>query len=411
LALGDFDGDGRLDVLNSRAGGSVFGGGNFQGQVDLHLGNGDGTFQSGTFISNGSGEPLVVGDLNRDGRLDFLRSSSAFLGNGDGTFTTVHPGGAGRLLMDVNQDGRPDRVSASASLVGVHLGNGDGTFQAAQSYPAGPGAVDAAAGDFDGDGSPDLVVANDSSGVRSLSVLLNDGDWSAPPPPPPTPPSLSISDATVTEGSTGTVEVVFTVTLSAASAVPVTVNFATANGSALAASDYYAVLSRLTFEPGTTSKAIYITVVGDAVVEPDETLFVNLTSAGGATITDGSGIGTITNDDVASLPKLRISDVSKKEGRSGTTYFTFTVTLSAPSAVPVTVNYATANGAAKAGDDYTSASGALTFSPGQTSKTITIAVKGDSKKEANETFFINLSAATGAQIEDGQGIGTILNDD
>jgi hypothetical protein len=79
--------------------------------------------------------------------------------------------------------------------------------------------------------------------------------------------------------------------------------------------------------------------------------------------------------------------------------------------VPVSVNYATANGTAKAGEDYTAKSGTLTFAAGETSKTITIAVKGDSKKEANETFFLNLSGALGAVVEYGQAVGNILNDD
>jgi hypothetical protein len=73
---------------------------------------------------------------------------------------------------------------------------------------------------------------------------------------------------------------------------------------------------------------------------------------------------------------------------------------------------ATADGTAKVSrGDYTAASGPLTFTPGQTSKTITIKTKGDRKKEVNETFFLNLLSATGADFEDGQGVGTILNDD
>ncbi len=77
----------------------------------------------------------------------------------------------------------------------------------------------------------------------------------------------------------------------------------------------------------------------------------------------------------------------------------------------MTVNFTTTNGTAKAGEDYNAASGSLTFAPGETSKTITIVVKGDKKREANETFFVNLSGAVGALILDGQGIGTIENDD
>jgi probable HAF family extracellular repeat protein len=110
-------------------------------------------------------------------------------------------------------------------------------------------------------------------------------------------------------------------------------------------------------------------------------------------------------------PSVRISDVSKTEGRSGTTLFVFTVSLSAPSDVPVTVNFATANGTAKAGEDYDARSGTLTFAAGETTKTITIVVRGDRKAEAAETFAVNLSGGPGLWIEDGQGIGVIQNDD
>ena len=149
-------------------------------------------------------------------------------------------------------------------------------------------------------------------------------------------------------------------------------------------------------------------VNGDRVGEPNETFLVNLSGAtGGAVIIDGQGVGTIVDDE----PRISISDVARTEGNSGTTLFVFTVTLSAASDVPVTVNFATANGTAKAGEDYDAKSGTLTFAPGETSKTITIVVKGDKKKEANETFFVNLSGAVGALILDGQGLGTILDDD
>ena len=90
----------------------------------------------------------------------------------------------------------------------------------------------------------------------------------------------------------------------------------------------------------------------------------------------------------------------------------FTVTLSAASGLPVTVHYATADGTATAGSDYTAASDTLlTFNPGETSKTVTVQVNGDMTVEANETFFVNLTNASGGTIVDGQGQGTITDDD
>ena len=78
----------------------------------------------------------------------------------------------------------------------------------------------------------------------------------------------------------------------------------------------------------------------------------------------------------------------------------------------MTVQYATANGTAQAGTDYTAAGrGLVTFAPGQTSKTLAIGVKGDTAREGNEVLFVNLTQATGANLADAQGQGTILNDD
>jgi chitinase len=216
----------------------------------------------------------------------------------------------------------------------------------------------------------------------------------------------------ITEGSAGTTEAVFVVSLSGASDAPVTVQYSTLDNTAIAGSDYVAAAGSLTFAPGETNKSIAVAVLGDQEVEANETFAMGLQAAAGAVIADPLGVGTIVNDDVPSLPALRVSDVSKSEGRSGTTAFSFVVTLSAPSTVPVTVHYATANGTATVGGgDYTAKCGTLTFQPGQTSKTITVSVKGDRTKEVDETFFVNLSGATNAQIADGQGQGTILNDD
>jgi hypothetical protein len=112
-------------------------------------------------------------------------------------------------------------------------------------------------------------------------------------------------------------------------------------------------------------------------------------------------------------PSVSIGDVSLSEGNTGTTAFNFTVTLSSVSGVPVTVQYATTNGTATAGSDYTATTtgSTVTIPAGQLSATITVSVIGDTVKEANETFYVNLSSPVGATIADGQGVGTIINDD
>ncbi len=238
---------------------------------------------------------------------------------------------------------------------------------------------------------------------------LNIGAFLTPLPPPA--PTLSVSDASVTEGNSGTVLANFTVTLSAPATSDVTVNYATANGTATSGSDYTATSGTLTIPVGSTSGTIAVPVIGDLANESNETFFVNLSSpSSNATIADGQGVGTIVNDD--GPPTISINNVSRSEGNSGTTAFTFTVSLSAASTQTVTVRYATANGTARTGNnDYVATSGKLTFSPGQTSKTVTVSVVGDTRVETDETFNVNLSSATNATIADGQGVGTILNDD
>lgn len=135
------------------------------------------------------------------------------------------------------------------------------------------------------------------------------------------------------------------------------------------------------------------------------------TSTSGTICVEGFG-GSSTRDYVANyVPALSINDVTVTEGNAGTTNATFTVSLSASSSQQVTVNFATANDTAIQPGDYTSNSGTLTFASGETTKSVTVTVNGDTLEEADETFFVNLSGATNATISDNQGVGTITNDD
>jgi hypothetical protein len=262
--------------------------------------------------------------------------------------------------------------------------------------------------DFNGDGRPDEALA-DTTSPTTVTVLFNDGIWDGSPPPP-LPPSLRIGDVTVAEGNAGTRAATFTVTLSAPSAQPVTVQYATANGTATAGGDYQARSGTLTIPAGRTTGTITVPVIGDRSPEPNESFFVNLSGATNATIADGQAAATIADDE----PRISITDVTKAEGRKNqTTLFTFTVTLSAPYDQPVTMSFSTLNGTATTGDnDYVAKTGTLTFAPGETTKTITIEVTGDRKKEVNETFYLDLFGnSSHSQFTKKRGIGTILNDD
>ncbi len=119
----------------------------------------------------------------------------------------------------------------------------------------------------------------------------------------------------------------------------------------------------------------------------------------------------ITTGNTPSLPALSIDDATDSEGNGSTKDFTFTVTLSATSAQQVTVNYQTTSGSARAGTDFTTSNGTLTFAPGTTTRTFTVPVLGDGVQEPDETFSVTLTGATNAIIADGLGIGTIVNDD
>jgi Calx-beta domain/Beta-propeller repeat len=223
-------------------------------------------------------------------------------------------------------------------------------------------------------------------------------------------PSLSLNDAKVTEGNTGTQAASFTVTLSATYGQPITVTYATGNGTATVGSDYQATSGTLTIPAGQTTGTFTVLVNGDRLGELDETYFVNLGGATNATIADGTGVGTIVDDE----PRISISDVAKLEGiRGQTTRFVFTVTLSTAYDQAVTMSFRTVNGTATTLDsDFVAKKGTLTFSPGETTKTITIVVKGDNKNEADEAFFLDLSDnSANSLFTKKRGIGTILNDD
>ncbi|MEO8434757.1 MAG: Calx-beta domain-containing protein, partial [Pyrinomonadaceae bacterium] len=281
---------------------------------------------------------------------------------------------AGTLTFNPGEISKPIAVSV----------NGDTKFESDDTFVINlSGATNATIADNQGQGT----IANDDS-----------------------QPTASINDVSQSEGNSGTSTFTFNVNLTNPSAQTVTVNYATADGTASAGSDYQSASSTLTFNPGETSKPIAVLVEGETSFESNETFVVNLTLPVNATMGDGQGQGTIVNDD--SQPTISINDVNLGEGNSGATSFNFNVILSNPSSQTVTVNYATANGTATTADnDYSSTNGTVTFNPGETGKPITVTVNGDVLNEPDEIFFVNLSAAVNATITDNQGSGNVTNDD
>src|SRR4051794_35553390 len=229
--------------------------------------------------------------------------------------------------------------------------------------------------------------------------------------------NISINNVTITEGDSGTKPATSTVSHTGTAAF--SVNYATANGSATAGSDYVATSNTLNFAAGSgaaQSQTVSVTINGDTTVEPDETFFVNLLNAtNGGTIVKSQGIGTITNDDTAGgVGDVSVNDVTIAEGNSGTKVATFTVNHTGSAAF--SVNYATANSTATAGTtgaaDYVAASGTLNFAAGTSTQTVSVTIRGDTIYEPDETFFVNLTGATnGGTIAKSAGHGTIANDD
>jgi probable HAF family extracellular repeat protein len=177
--------------------------------------------------------------------------------------------------------------------------------------------------------------------------------------------------------------------------------------------------SSLTFTPGNWNVFQTVTVKGvDDAGFDGQVAYRIITAPAVSTDPNYSGYDAtdvyLTNLDNEPLPALSINDVTANEGNlvggsAVSNPFTFTVRLSFASESPVTVNYATATGTAW--DDYASAAGGLRFAPGETSKTITVWVGTDNNIEPDETFFVNLNNPTNASIADGQGLGTIVDDD
>ena len=192
VAVADFNGDGAPDLVVANYGSS---------QVSVLLGNGYGTFQPAlnypSYATSSGIQPysVAVGDFNGDGKPDLVVSNysntgfpfeagatvSVLLGNGDGSFQppVEYAAGSGPLAVavaDVNADGHPDLLVANnfSDNVSILLGNGDGTFRQALNADAGDRPVAVIVDDFNADGIPDLAVANSFAGT--ISVLLGSGD-------------------------------------------------------------------------------------------------------------------------------------------------------------------------------------------------------------------------------------------
>ena len=237
-------------------------------------------------------------------------------------------------------------------------------------------------------------------GRRSSSATIRDDDER---------PRLRVSPVSLSadEGES----LAFSVELLAATSQEVTVTYSTADGTAKAGEDYVAASGSLTFRSGETEKAVEVATIQDELDEEDETFTLALGAATNAKVRPGrrSSSATIRDDD--ERPRLRVepANLRTREGKR----LRFSVELSAASGRKVTVTYATEDGTAKAGEDYTPAGGSLTFRPGETAKAVVVATIQDKSEEEDETFTLALGEATNAKIRPGRrsATATIRDDD
>lgn len=166
------------------------------------------------------------------------------------------------------------------------------------------------------------------------------------------------------------------------------------------------------FVPGYRNKAVgnilRLTITG---LNRSATYYARVRARDAAGNVSGHSPSATATTASSPLPGLSVNNVSVTEADAGTNNLVFTVRLSSASSQRVTVRFATANGIALSGSDYIALSGTLSFDPGQTIKTFTVQVRGETMRETNETFFVNLSNPVRAAINDAQGVGTILNND
>lgn len=201
----------------------------------------------------------------------------------------------------------------------------------------------------------------------------------------------------------------FTVSLSTPSGKTVSVDYATADGTATAGADYESTSGTVTIPAGATSATVTVSIAGDAIDEEDETLSLLLSNPTNATIADGVGVGTLRDDDPP--PTVSVGDATDFEGDGEARDLIFSVRLARESAKTITVDYRTVDETARAGEDFAATTGSLTFLPGETGKTVAVPIIGDERGEFDETFRLELSNAANATVGDGTGTGTIRNDD
>ncbi|MCU0546293.1 MAG: DUF4347 domain-containing protein [Oscillatoriaceae cyanobacterium Prado104] len=409
VATADFNGDGKLDLVTSNN--------EKTDNISVFLGDGNDNFNAPVHLSAGNlvgqkeDRVIVTGDFNGDGKLDlaasnqFSKNVSVFLGDGTGNFGTATnfavPGGPQSLVAgDFNGDGKLDLATSTGSNeVSILLGDGTGKFGNLSNFSKmetlGGAPAGMAAGDFNADGKLDLATTNLIS--NDVSVLLNTSNrvnFGAVPDSVEGTTDKVVNIPVILNGGTPLNDIVVPILLDPSST-------ATEN------SDYIFSPTSITFPAGSTgpalTKNIAVTIKSDSISENPETAIFNLGTITGA-IAGPTKTTTLTIADRVSVAYDIATDTATiEEGSSGKKPLTFTVTRSNVTNGASSVKYAI-GGTATNGSDYNNiggtsrarnATGTINFVTGETSKTITLDVLGDTRVEPDETITITLSNPTG----------------
>jgi hypothetical protein len=369
------------------------------GGTGNHFGSGDESANTGTYVSNfnffaGTGATTAANFM------DYGLS-------GAGTPVPFATWQAGPPARDANSVAGPASTFNAANFF-VDRANGDLHLLATATPVLNAGTpLGSVTTDFDGQprsattpdiGADELVVGTPGTlQFSSATYSVNEGGGTA---------SITVSR---TGGTSGTVAVDY---------ATVAGGSATGGAACTAGVDYINASGTLTFGDGVTSQSFNVTICNDASTEPDETVNLALSNVTGGATLGSPNTAVLTINDNDSVRSLSIDNATKVEGNAGTSQMVFTVTLSGQIGPPVSVHYSTADGTAVGGSDYVPIPDTvLNFNPtspdGSTlTANISVSIIGDiERREANETFFVNLSMPTNANIVDAQGVGIIIDDD
>ena len=278
----------------------------------------------------------------------------------------------------------------------------------------------------------DALLKTDTSVLNNQAVIRGVGTWeighehksnpdlskafeewiTAYAPPTPANPTFTIADASIVEGDNGTTSLNFIITLNPVASSACTVTYATTDGTANGTEDYTPVTNTITFNAEEPRKTVSILISGDTEDESDETFTLTLSnpSIGTELGNKMTATGTIVNDDAATI--ISVQDTQVIEGESGNNKLRFIVTFSPAPDQPLSFEYATADGTAQAGIDYTAVSGTLNIPAEQSQAIIEVPVRGDTDLEDNETLTLTLdNPSAGTLISNETATGTLLNDD